>query len=745
MKGRENKRSEEDFLRSIVEATASVTGADFFRSLVRNLASTLQVRYAFVAECKDEAKTRVKTLEFWEGEGFGENFEYEVSGTPCEKVIDGTVCYHTENVQALFPEDKDLLRWKIESYLGIPLVDGSGEVMGHLAVLGDVPMDRELDEMAVLLKIFAARAAAELERKRTEEELRDSEAQLRTLVEHAPEGILVFDADANRFIDANRNAALILGYPRDHLLEMSWIAVSASTQLGGRPAAEVGRPLNEEALAGGLPVFEWTFRTAKGMEVVTEVRLVRLPKAGRSLLRASITDITERKQAEAALKYRSDFEDLITEISTHFINLSPKAIDGGINDALGRIGAFVAADRGYVFLLHDEGTRGSNTHEWCAEGVPSTMQGLQDLPAEMFPWFMGFLYRGEAVHIPSVAELPPEAAAERSLMESHQTQSVICVPMVSSSVLIGFLGVDSVRRARSWSEDVIRLLKIAGESFANALQHKWDGEALQRANEELEKKVEERTRELRQKQAQLVQSEKMASLGQLVAGVAHEINTPLGALRSNVDISRRLVGRVQNLLSNRDSQSVQHEKLSRHFKQILELNTINETATARILTIVDSLRRFARLDEAELDEVDIHEGIENTLTLVRHELKTRVEVQKDYGDIPRINCFPNQLNQAFMNLLVNAAHAIQGQGQILIRTRLENEFAIIEIRDNGIGIPEENLERIFDPGFTTKQSGIGTGLGLSIVYQIIQDHRGKIEVESKVGQGTTFRLTLPVA
>ena len=238
----------------------------------------------------------------------------------------------------------------------------------------------------------------------------------------------------------------------------------------------------------------------------------------------------------------------------------------------------------------------------------------------------------------------------------------------------------------------------------------------------------------------------MASLGQLVAGVAHEINTPLGALSSNVDISRRLVGRVQNILSDRDSQSAQHEELTKRFGQILELNTINETATKRILTIVDSLRRFARLDEAELDEVDIHEGIENTLTLVRHELKTRIEVQKDYGDIPRVNCFPNQLNQAFMNLLVNAAHAIQGKGKILIRTRLENEFArLLRLAITGVGIPEENLERIFDPGFTTKQSGIGTGLGLSIVYQIIQDHRGKIEVESKIGQGTTFRLTLPVA
>ena len=189
-----NKGKEEDLLRSIVEATAPVTGADFFRSLVRQLASTLEVRYAFVAECKNHGKTRVQTLEFWEGEDFAENFEYEVGGTPCERVLEGTVCYHPENVQALFPEDKDLVRLKIESYLGIPLVGGSGEVMGHLAILDDKPMDPEVDEMAILLKIFAARAAAELERKRTEENLIDSQAQLSAVLDTVGEGIITIDS-----------------------------------------------------------------------------------------------------------------------------------------------------------------------------------------------------------------------------------------------------------------------------------------------------------------------------------------------------------------------------------------------------------------------------------------------------------------------------------------------------------------------------------------------------------------------
>ena len=162
------------------------------------------------------------------------------------------------------------------------------------------------------------------------------------------------------------------------------------------------------------------------------------------------------------------------------------------------------------------------------------------------------------------------------------------------------------------------------------------------------------------------------------------------------------------------------------------------------MTIVGSLRRFARLDEAELDEVDLREGIENTLTLVQHELRNRVEVERDYGDIPRVKCYPNQLNQVFMNLLVNASHAIEGQGSIAIKTRPQGDNVLIEFTDSGRGIPQENLKRIFDPGFTTKGSGVGTGLGLSIVYRIVQEHQGSIDVESEVGKGTTFRLLLPI-
>ena len=170
---------------------------------------------------------------------------------------------------------------------------------------------------------------------------------------------------------------------------------------------------------------------------------------------------------------------------------------------------------------------------------------------------------------------------------------------------------------------------------------------------------------------------------------------------------------------------------------------INKTACERIVKIVRSLRNFARLDEAERKPADLHEGIESTLTIVHHGIKNRIEVVRDYGDIPEVECFPDQLNQVFMNILVNAAHAIEGTGKITIRTRTDGENVALGFSDTGRGISPQNLSKIFDPGFTTKGVGVGSGLGLPICYRIVKEHGGRIDVQSEPGQGTTFTVTLP--
>jgi len=256
--------------------------------------------------------------------------------------------------------------------------------------------------------------------------------------------------------------------------------------------------------------------------------------------------------------------------------------------------------------------------------------------------------------------------------------------------------------------------------------------------------LERTNKELRDTQTQLVQSEKMASLGQLVAGIAHEINTPVGAVSSMHDTQLRAIGKLKDAIESEfPEEFLNSRKLKACFDTIENANGVIKNGTERVTTIVRRLRSFARLDEAELKKVDIHEGLEDTLTLIHHEIKHRIEVIKDYGDIPPIACYPGRLNQVFLNIFNNARQAVEERGEIRIRTYIQGSSVRIEISDNGHGISAEHLSRIFDPGFTTKGVGVGTGLGLSICYQIIRDHGGDLEVESELGVGTTFRIIVP--
>ncbi len=246
--------------------------------------------------------------------------------------------------------------------------------------------------------------------------------------------------------------------------------------------------------------------------------------------------------------------------------------------------------------------------------------------------------------------------------------------------------------------------------------------------------LEKRYKELQDTQQQLIMSEKMAVIGQMVAGVAHEINTPLASIKSNVDMEEMML----QMVAPESADTVAMYKESAN-----SMISVNKMALERIMEIVKSLKNFARLDEAEFQKVNIYEGIDNTLILINNQLGGRIKIVKEYAELPMIKCFPQQLNQVFLNIFVNAIQAIKGEGVITIRTRLENGKAYIGIRDTGSGIKKENLDKIFEPGFTTKGVGVGTGLGLSICYKIIEKHQGRIWADSEVGIGTEFIVELP--
>jgi signal transduction histidine kinase len=236
-------------------------------------------------------------------------------------------------------------------------------------------------------------------------------------------------------------------------------------------------------------------------------------------------------------------------------------------------------------------------------------------------------------------------------------------------------------------------------------------------------------------------TEKMAALGDLLSGVAHEINTPLGALNSNHDVFVRSTAKLKAIALRMEGEP--RQALDRFIQVFEDLNRVNADALRRVLKLVGGLRSFARREEAS-EVLNLHDRIEDNLALIEHQTKNRIEVIREYdAGIPGIVCYPNLLSQALLNILVNAVHAIEGRGRITIRTRSAHDGIRIEITDTGSGIPAEILNRIFEPGFTTKGPGSGTGLGLPISRRNIERFGGRIEVESQVGKGSTFRIILP--
>jgi two-component system NtrC family sensor kinase len=281
---------------------------------------------------------------------------------------------------------------------------------------------------------------------------------------------------------------------------------------------------------------------------------------------------------------------------------------------------------------------------------------------------------------------------------------------------------------------------------------------IHQARQELQKKITELEKtndDLKETQAKLVHSAKMASLGQLVAGVAHELNNPIGFIYSNMahlrDYSSRLLDFAD--IVEKDPKVAKKMRAEMEIDYIHDdlpkLITSCEDGAKRIKDIVLGLRTFSRLEEAKVKEVDIHEGLDNTLNLLAGEIKNRIQVHREYGEIPAVSCNPSQINQVFMNILSNAVQAIEGNGEIWLYTKVRDNFngqraVEISIQDSGKGMPKAVLEKIFDPFFTTKPVGQGTGLGLSISYGIIQNHGGEIQVETDPGVGTEFRITLPL-
>ena len=474
--------------------------------------------------------------------------------------------------------------------------------------------------------------------------------------------------------------------------------------------------------------------------------------------------VEKRKQAELKMCNQLAFEQLIASLASKFVTLND--VKQAINSSLEDMCVFSNASRAYIFEFNADKTHMDNTFEWCNVGVNPKRSDLQGLPMDLYPWWMAKLEKNEIIDIQNINQLPAEASAEKEILQQQNIKSVLVLPLLIKQELSGFIGFDNSEHIGKWNLEDVTLLKITSEIFSHAFERRRAEEDLWDYNIELES-----TLELLQKaQAQIIQQERLVGVGHLAAGVAHEINNPLGYVLSNIDVLKQninVLGEVYQIyedlkkctLRNGDITTPINKIEALHKKYYIEeivddledlLGDIDE-GLHRVSKIVNSLKAFSRVDQIdEFCQYDLNEGIKNTLMMANSELKQFVEVETKFANIPLIMCIGSQINQVLLNLILNSSYAIkhnlqQDIGKLYIETKSDQTYVYCKIKDNGGGLSSDDEKSIFTPFYTSKPVGVGTGLGLSMAYDIVVNkHKGRIDVDNESGKGVTFHITLPI-
>ena len=543
----------------------------------------------------------------------------------------------------------------------------------------------------------------------------------------------------------------------------------APSLVGGAATALLG-------LASGAPGGGWPLLATAPLPLLAGVALGYALREGHQRRHTQhLLDL----QSEEIIYSNRELEKKFVELETRIEQLSlltdlSAAVSGTLDpekiydQALSRLVHRMAYEKAYLFVMDRERRvlRGHRMAGAGAEALP--VEGVEiPLDAEASASARAAL-TGQAVLVNDV-----ERATEpvyRALVGAHQVRSFVVVPLRVREQVFGVLSVTAAEVGRFDQGDVDLLTAVASH-VALAIDRAESFQTIEDLSRSLEDKVRVRTeqlrttneelrsayRDLQATQLQLIQREKMASVGQLVAGVAHELNNPIGFISSNVTTLADFVQRLRAMLESYQEAALPDADRSRIDARRQELKVdyalkyldamiagIREGAD-RTRKIVGDLRVFARTSDDVWQPVDLHEELDSSLTLLNHLLKDRVTVVRKYGSLGPVECVRSQIDQVFLNVLANAAQAIPGPGTITIETRREGPMAVIDIADTGPGMAPETIRRVFDPFFTTKPVGEGTGLGLSISYEIVTKHGGEIRAQSPSAGGAVFTIRLPVA
>ncbi|MGD1804717.1 GAF domain-containing sensor histidine kinase [Dapis sp. BLCC M126] len=726
------RQQAEKILQNIVMATSSVTGEAFFPALVENLAKALNVNYVFVSEIV-EGSFHLKTLAIW-GEGkIRDNIEFNFLNTPCQTVINTReLSYYPDKLGKIFPKSSFIGNTKAECYLGVPLLDVYRQAIGVLCVINNQPLVNEENAMA-MVQVFAARATSELLRQKAEIARSRAYDDLENRVQEATEGLRLRTAE---LVETN---------------------ASLKTQIQERIAAE-------------------SKMKARGN---------RLKKQQTGLLK-----LTKNKNL-----YEGNFQvalQEITELGSHILDVEKTSVWFYSDDK----SELKCADSYQLSVAQH-----SQEKKFFTGGFPLLFQDVN------------YQDKNHTQNVDIHSDTP---GANVDYFAPISVSATLNIPINFKGKIIGMICLEHKGTNRNW--------EVEEQNFGSYLAYMTSlaMESRDRLQAELslrQKNLELATtlQQLQTAQQELIQSEKMVALGQLIAGIAHEINTPLGAINSSINsitnfwetyleklpiffkelsperqekfftllkksngeglslstreqrqIKRNLVSQLQansidkaTIMANylagigvydnlaeflpllKDKNSEEILKIAYQFANVQTSSKTIRTAAERAAKVVFALKTYARYDSSgQKVKANILEGIETVLTLYNNKIKHGVEVIRKFDNsLPFIQCYPDELNQVWTNLIHNALQAMEYDGNLTIQATQLDSYIRVSITDSGKGIPPEIMSKIFQPFFTTKPPGEGSGLGLDIVRKIIEKHDGRIEVNSVPGE-TTFTVYL---